>query len=1413
MQVFISYSHQDRVFVDELASRLKKEGIEVWYDPQLKPGRAWSKELQARIRGCDALLVIVTPASNKSDYVDKEIHAAESAGKPIIPILLKRAKLPLSLANLEYIDASDSRDPLPGILAALAGEIRPPTPPPQKQQRRVKQRPAESREELVIRFAKSSDDAPIPFSVALPAPGLDPIDDTFVSPLDDKILADIRWYLELYPQWPSGPDYDRAQRVEKNLVAWGEELFNALFKQSKARDIYRQFERAAGEGRVLTIQANDPRVLQLPWELLAEEGGFLFTQNPPISIRRRLPKYLAQKESPKFDLPIRVLMVVSRPDDKDVSFLDPRSSAQALLDAVDVLGDTVVVEFLRPPTLAALDRALREKTFHIVHFDGHGVYDRVKGLGMLLFERADHSLDMVGADQIGTLLNQRNIPLVILDACQTAMQKTEFSSVAAKLMEAGIGSVIAMNYSVLVPTTRKFVEAFYRDLAAGRSVAEATEGARRALLGDKHRLDIYRGGKNEPLDLNDWFLPALYQQSQDPVLFSTAKDAKRAKKKHGEVPVEPERGGFPKPPSHGFHGRARELLELERLMLPRPDAEGKPKPGHRIVVLHGWGGQGKTALATEAAHWFARTGLFQRAVFVSFERGGGLELALGEMGNALVSENFAIHGGDPVAAIENALKEKPTLIVWDNFETLLEGGNTPLDAKALQELLNAGLSWARAGESRLLITTRDPGIPHEDYEPSQTTARHELTGLAAFDALALAGSILDDNGIEPPSREELLRLLDFLGGHPLSLHLVIPQLHDYTPSQLIREFDKLLPNFSQGAAKTKDESLRVSLEFSLNRLDAETRARLPQLAIFQGGAFEPIIWNITDFTEEEWARVRTQLARAALIRIENLPGVKSPYIHFHPTLAPYLATLLSHFKEEGQGEGQQSEKYRSAYYALADQLYHADNQNPTQARSIVVREMANLRRALDLMLGAGEMDSAIDFADSIARFLDNFGRWRERDEVMNLVASRKSSADSSGKLTRAGFLLESRRGETLRSQGKAAEAESVFRSLLERIDAGVEYDAGYDRVLVLERIGRSLELQGKPNAAADHYRVGIASAEKLEQSDDVKRTIGVFHSDLADVLTDQGHYSEARKEYEAALEIDKVLGDERAVAAVEGQLGTLLQMQGNLKEAQKRHLSALETFHQLGEDRMEATAWHQLGMVAQEAREWDEAEKCYKESLKLKERLSDDPGVARTCNQLAIVAKNAGRLEDAERWYRRAITIGEEIGDQLGIAKRANNLAAFLLEQWRLDEAEGYAQRAREIKETLDLSSEPWTTYDILAEIAEKRQRTEEARDWRRKERESFAAFPGSEQQIARWRPVIAAVVVAARGNQEARQQVEELCTKLAETKDWKNLSAAIRRILAGERDHDALADSLNLDREDALVVRRILEGIAKKNE
>jgi hypothetical protein len=237
--------------------------------------------------------------------------------------------------------------------------------------------------ELALHFTSigSGENAPLQVRVEVQKLGLSTEPHDFAIPLDDKVQADLRWYLEVYPQWPVGPDYDRALGIEAKLRAWGKALFDAAFADREVLRVYDEFRREKNVTHLITLDATDPRVLQLPWELLADEGGHLFAQRPPISIRRRLKKTKAA-QTQEFTLPMRILFVVSRPE--GAGFLDPRSSAQALLDAIEPLGDQTIVEFLYPPTLKALTQRVRDPQLppvHVVHFDGHGVYVPATGLG------------------------------------------------------------------------------------------------------------------------------------------------------------------------------------------------------------------------------------------------------------------------------------------------------------------------------------------------------------------------------------------------------------------------------------------------------------------------------------------------------------------------------------------------------------------------------------------------------------------------------------------------------------------------------------------------------------------------------------------------------------------------------------------------------------------------------------------------------------------------------------------------------------------------------------------------------------------------------------------------------------------------------------------------------------------------
>nr|VFJ64217.1 MAG: CHAT domain-containing protein [Candidatus Kentron sp. DK] len=1260
--------------------------------------------------------------------------------------------------------------------------------------------------ELRLIFRDTADGAT---TVAVRCPGLD-IDTAprpFVDPLaaDPLALSEIRWYLESYTAWPVGPFVDRARRIEAGLPGIGRRLFQAAIgDEPEALRLWQQFldhkENGQPPPKLLTVDSSNPEIQRLPWELLADERAHLFALNIPV--RRRVHDSKRGLTGPGFGLPLRILMAVSRPDDLD--FIDPRTASRALLDAVAELDETQVqVEFLPRATFAQVSQRLRDGAsgnkppVHVLHFDGHGKYDPEIRQGLLAFEDGHGHADPVDADRIGQLMVNAQTPLLLLDACQSAAMdaKDPFRGIAPRLVEAGAGAVVAMPYSVHIRTSEVFFRGFFRGLVAGNTIGQAVDQGRWALLEDPNRDVVYYPPDKEmqPVTLRDWFLPALYQRGGDPVPLAAGAGglpAVAAEKRdcHFLEPRFSENllGGFPQP-NYCFVGRAQALWDLQRHLARR-----------QVVVLHGLAGQGKTALASEAARWLLRTGHFAKAVFVSFEGGGDADLALGKIGAALVGEEFAsLPRDERLPKLQAVLAGEPVLLVWDNFESVLPGWEAALPEGELRALLQTGLDLTGGGSrARLLITTREPKLArhHSDYGPSPQVAYQPLAGMAVFEALKLAGSVLDARGLPRPQREKLEELLEYLGGHPLSVLLVTPRLAEFDNDvdQVIRRFEELYPGFTQGTAATRNDSLAVSMAFSLARLGAAARQQLPVLGAFAQGASDIMLADISGLGEAAWARegktLMAELEQAGLVTsrtlavsqgaLRFLAGEEEPprdsfaqktairFYRFHPTLAPHLA----HHWSEAERQ-RYPKRHRRFYYFLANRLYLLDSRDPHSARALAEPALPNLRAAVAGMFEAGEPD-AVDFADSVARFLNHFGRWRQRDALLAKLRgfTDEWEKDSEAPLTKAMVIALSQRGEQFLDQGRPHEAERLFRGLLSRFDRA-DYEAGevgFDRAQTLSRLGRSLEAQGKLDAAVAEYRRALAALAGLDQTDrTVRRQTAVTHTDLADALTAAGHYRAARDEYESSLAIKQEIGgDTRGEAVVNFQLGTLALLQGDYREARQRYLAALEKFRALGEPQNIAGAHHQLGMVAQErskgaegeeqARLLAEAEERYRESLRLKERMGDPAGAARSANQLGLVAQIGGRPADAERWFRKAIELDEAAGNPKALAGRYNNLAALLTNVHRrpagqrpdafagrdlLAEAEALADKAREIREDIgDPSLEVWKTYRILADIAEVRAEESQAAG-------AAAAAERHRQAAAKWRAKAVAAYRAFPGN------------------------------------------------------------------
>jgi len=450
-------------------------------------------------------------------------------------------------------------------------------------------------------------------------------------PMTADDMEELRWYLEIYTQFTGAGDRARAKKIEAQLNTWGSALFNAIFGSDDGRDVYRNLlDATRGDDLcLLTIGATDPDILAQPWEMMRDRRGPLCLRG--VTIRRQL-RGQRNAVSHQLGLPLRVLLIVSRP--QDIGFIDPRTSVAPVLKALEGLpAGQVTVDFCDPPTLTQLEELISEARtkntpFHIVHFDGHGTYLPRTGVGALAFEDSDAKTHLVTGSELGELLARLDVPLVLLEACRSAdlSDKPVFGSVAPALLQNGVGSVIAFSHAVHIQAAQLLVERFYQRLAGGLTIGQALEEARSRLRTDRARW-LHLGPNADTVDLHDWFIPQLYQVGADLALTTETStmdaDARPAPSRHRLK-------DFPPPPMYRFQGRAMELLEIQRAFRRYP-----------AVLLSGMGGMGKTALAREAAYWWLRTRHFETAVFCSFETKAGAERVVQLIGGALEGEDFS----------------------------------------------------------------------------------------------------------------------------------------------------------------------------------------------------------------------------------------------------------------------------------------------------------------------------------------------------------------------------------------------------------------------------------------------------------------------------------------------------------------------------------------------------------------------------------------------------------------------------------------------------------------------------------------------------------------------------------------------------------------------------------------------------
>jgi tetratricopeptide (TPR) repeat protein len=711
---------------------------------------------------------------------------------------------------------------------------------------------------------------------------------------------DLRWYLEDYLQHPHDPAPKIAARVERRIKDIGAALFRAVFQSGDdARDLWATLRLGLSDTRV-EIVTGVSGASAVPWELLRDP-----TTDAPLALRARSfvrahPQPAQRPPLPRADGDsMRILLVICRPGgDEDVPF---RSVAMRILKGLSGGASEVFqLDVLRPPTFERLGEALRHaksegRPYHVVHFDGHGMFldltelfgsqaggesdggDLPEALsdfdprrysprsiypreprdgrrGYLAFENPQdaYNLRLVDGPELGGLLAEAGVPVLVMNACRSAHAEPPaspekasedkgphekvraFGSLAQEVMDAGVAGVVAMRYNVYVVTAAQFVADLYAALAEGQPFGEAATLGRKKLNDQSLREVAYN-----PLPLQDWVVPVAYEAAPLTLVprrrqarnFNVSLEAGQSVAARGSLDPQ-----LPKRPDAGFFGRDGTLLKLDRLF----DTQ-------RVVLLHAYAGGGKTATAAEFARWYSLTdGVRGPVLFTSFEHWRTLPRVLDQLGQVFgealerAGVNWlALEDRQRRSVALDVLRQIPVFWIWDNVEPVAGfpvGAESAWSEEEQRELADF-LRDARDTQAKFLLTSRRD----ERSWLGDLPARVELPPMPMQERVQFARALAERHGRRLGDVDDWRPLLRFTQGNPLTITVLVGQaLRDNLQTR--EQIEAFVIRLRAGESAFEDEesegrtkSLGASLSYGFEHAFTEQeRKQLALLHLFQG---------------------------------------------------------------------------------------------------------------------------------------------------------------------------------------------------------------------------------------------------------------------------------------------------------------------------------------------------------------------------------------------------------------------------------------------------------------------------------------------------------------------------------------------------------------------------------------------------
>ncbi len=1118
---------------------------------------------------------------------------------------------------------------------------------------------------------------------------------TITEPFTSKQEGELEWYFE---RWLNRPHLNqvKAERAAGSVRDYGEDLFKQVFKSDfDAYGEYKQLRGNLSEVEIV-IESRTPEFQALHWEAMLDPDLPRPLAVDAVMVRKTVKRVAVEGEVDVSPV-INLLVVTARPnEDDDIAY---RATSRPLIAAIENSQVPVNVDLLRPGTYEALVRHLEEKQagfYHIIHFDGHGSlasYEQLKSIvespskllkrygredleayegvkAFLYFEgEKKGNADPVEAQEFTDLLTGKRIPVCILDACQSGKQIREMgkwgdggkeeaeinggressqdnsrdsseaeTSLGSRLMAAGMQMVIAMSYSVTVSAAGLLMAEMYRHLCDKKSFREAIRLGRLELFNNKER----KAGWNQTIKLEDWLLPVVY--SHRPVELGLREFTPQEEEDFYNSQGDEYR--FPQP-EYGFLGRELEILKIEKALLR-----------HNILLLQGMGGTGKTTLLNYLREWWQVTNFAEKIFYFGYdEKPWSLEQIVHNLGKGIYDrfKQASFQAMNPKAQAQKLIKELKSnnyILILDNLESVtgqqLAIQNTL--TKEQQEELRNFLSQLKGGKTKIIFGSRSG----EEWLQKQTfqSNSYQLPGLDPQSRSTLAERILqrqvgDEEKITNYRQsEDFNRLMTLLGGYPLAMEVVLANLKQQTPTEVLAGMEAGEIALDSGSEE-KTASIVKCVEYSHSNLSPQAQRLLLCLAPFRKFIDSRDIPNyakqlqkLAPFQSYDFTNFAGAIEEAISWGLLSPMGDDSPLLTIQPVFPYFLKTKLKELEEETGAALE--EGFKNHYVALANYYNHLMESKEAEKRKLGIffcgLEYENLYSALQVCLRKQE---TVDIFFCLDQYL----------ELINDIPSGLKLAE---------FVVE---------------VQVAYPEEIRRGEIGWEIVMAQDRLaycyLEMQRYQEAKEAYGKV-AELSQELTGIEEKEKQKYLATTRHNLGYVAQELRE-------FAQAQQYYQQALDIKIAYGDTHSQASTLHQLGRVAQESREFAQAQQYYQQALDIYVEYGDTYSQAGTLHDLGYVAQESREFAQAQQYYQQALDIKIAYGDTHSQASTLHHLGYVAQESREFAQAQQYYQQALDIKIAYGDTHSQAKTLHHLGMVAQELREFAQAQQYFQQAFDI--------------------------------------------------------------------------------------------------------------------------------------